>query len=334
MQMAFTNLSALFTIAAALGCSTSGGSEVLREFEAPQPGERVPDSFWAEAETATDKPGVRSVFWPVPFVVDADVHELEGERDRVRSIGIGVFNLGLVLLPTLPFYVGVEYGRFWKDGREEHSKFRWTPFWAWSENSPGSVVKLEASGVPLLWGDIEIDSPEDELELDIRHYLWSLGPVHLHLNKAVGDKHVVGTTVMPFYLAGLGYLVWTSNILDSEFGSVDAHGLLGGYLGYYRSEGLSPQSVLGERRATELLEPIDATDVLDEIEPDQVLSRFDANGNVPSTELWLGGILWSSFADTAPDGQEYDGRHGPLWTMFGYGTDEGEDAIILFWFKI
>lgn len=318
---------------AAVGCSSTKGDELLTSFEPPADGQSVPADFWTKAAAVENTTAGGGSVWLVPFWLGVDSTELNDAKDGVRKIDVALFNPGLTVLPLLPFYVDVDYGGWSKNGKSESAGFTWTPFWAWGHTSEGSSVQLSATGVPILWGGVKIHSQEDDIDLRIRHYLWSLGPLFVGLDKGLGNSRVKGYQFYPVYLAGLGGLIWSSMDLNSDFGTVTAHGLLGGNLGYYKSTGFAPNKALENQNMLEMVkEGEDIGKILEKGKKSELMKKTDENGLVPGTELWLGGILWSAFTDHDAAGAEVNGRHGPLWTMFGYGKEKGESTVILFWY--
>lgn len=318
----------LGVVVSTTGCTISDGEALLVTFEPTD--EPLSANFWAGAEKTTDATAHRTTTWLVPFVLNSSQVELEGDKDQVRYVNINGLNPGLTLLPMLPFYVTVDYGRWYQSGAVERRGFTWTPLWAWDSSSGDSQVRLEAGGWPLLWGNVLVDGPEDGIFIDIDHFLLTLGPLHMKLNMGRQGQHADGYMFYPAYAAGLGGILWASYSFDSSKGHETAHGPLMGYLGYLDTEGLTSDNLL---------------DLFGFVDQDKVKGLLDKQGDgddepkasnplIPGKTLVLGGILWSSFTEKDTNGVEMFGSHGPLWGMFGYGKKNGHDTIRLFWIPI
>lgn len=332
-MVAMRSFGVLGVLIVASGCSFDNAEKLGISVE-PPPGNEAPaaDQFEKlakeESKTASDV-GV----WLVPLWLDVESAQLPKSGDRIRYIDVSAFNLGLLSLPILPLWVTVDQTSVEKSGARSGTGFGWTPFWAWSEPTAGNDVELHGSGIPLLWGSVKIASHTDTVDIRIRHYLWSLGPAFLGLKKGVGDSVVDGYAFYPLLAGGLGGWLWTSSDFQSEFGSATSHGPLNGYLGYYRLEGFSPEEGIDLEASLEMdLDAEGFGELLESDEKSELMKRTNAEGLVEGVELWLGGIVWSAFTDTDTQGAEVNGRHGPLWTMFGYGKEKGESTIILFWY--
>ena len=311
---------------AGAGCSATDGEAMLVTFEpsdAP-----LADSFWAETEAVTDETARRTSVWLLPFYLDHNQVELEEGRDRVRYISISGLNPGLTLLPTLPFWVDVDYGRWTQNGDVERRGFTWTPLWMWDSAQGESEVKLDAVGFPLLWGNVEVDAAEDGIYLNLHHFILSLGPLWTDLKMGRDGRDNEGWIFHPVYAAGLGGLLWSSYSFEGAGGSETAHGPLNGWLGYSHSVG----------RSSDIFEGLIGVQQ-DEVEG--FLSKRDdpeedtaSNPLIPSKTLVLGGILWSDFTESDSRGEVLNSRKGPLWGMFGYGKKNGDPTINLLWIPI
>lgn len=313
------------TVLSTVGCTVSDGESLLVTFE-PQD-TALESSFWSQVDGLTDPTARRTAAWLLPFVLDHQQVELEGDdQERLRYVSLNGFNPGLTLLPTLPFWVTVDYGRWSRQGAVERRSFTWTPFWAWSDEIGESPVTLQASGFPLLYGHVLADAKEDGIYIDLHHFVLSLGPLYTSLRMGPQGKTSAGWLFYPLYAAGLGGLLWSSYSVAGAGGSETAHGPLNGYLGYMESVGRSADLFRG------LLNQSEVEDFLAKQDTEETESA--SNPLTPSSRLILGGILWSDSAETDKSGTEMFGRHGPLWGMFGYGKSNGKDTILLLWIPI
>lgn len=327
MRIAPSVLSIL-ALSLAVGCSSQKGEAILQTFE-PVDGP-LPDNFWAGAAATNRDDAHRTSLWPLPLVLDLKKVQLDQEKERVRYLSLSGVNPGLTILPTLPFYVTVDYGRWSKSGAIERRGLTWTPLWAWDYAEGESPVTLEAGGFPLIWGYAVVDAPEDGISLDIDHFLLTLGPLHADLSMGREDKKADGWVFFPAYAASLGGLLWTSYSFESSDGYEVAHGPLAGYLGYKRSEGLTTEAL------ADLFSFLDTGRITDAFLQEEEVETGPAPADPlrPSSMLLLGGTLWYSQAEKNSAGEELFGRHGPLWGMFGYGKKNGRDTLLLLWIPI
>lgn len=326
-------LASMVLFASVSGCSFSDNDPHPIDPVAPGPGEELPADAFTKLEGSEQTSVAEGSVWLVPFWVDTQVAELTASSDRIRYLDIKAGNLGLLTIPILPFYVEVDQASFDRSGVRSSSGFAWTPFYAWSKDTQGSDIVLRASGIPLLWGSVDIVSHSDTLDVRIRHFLWSLGPTYFGLKKGIGDSVIEGYEFLPLLAGGFGSWLWSSTDLRSDFGTVTAHGFLNGSVGYYASEGFSPSDALEIEDAISMAD--DGKDIgglFDSAAKTEAMKRTNAEGLVERTKLLLGGILWAAWTDSDPNGAEVNGRHGPLWSMFGYGTKQNEPTIILFWY--
>lgn len=326
-------LASMVLFASVFGCSFSDNDPHPIDPVAPGPGEELPPDAFSKLENSEHESVAEGSIWLLPLWIDTQTAELTASSDRIRYLDFQAGNLGLLTIPVLPFYVDVDQASFDRSGARSSSGFTWTPFYAWSKETQGSDVVLRASGIPLLWGSVGIASHSDTLDVRIRHFLWSLGPTYLGLKKGIGDSVIDGYAFFPLLAGGFGGWLWASTDLESDFGTVTAHGFLNGNFGYYASEGFSPSDALEIEDAIGLADDgKELGDLLESTEKTAAMKRTNAEGLVERTELWLGGLLWAAWTDSDPNGAEVHGRHGPLWSMFGYGTKQNESTIILFWY--
>lgn len=318
-----------------VGCAFEAKDEWIAEYPLPAAGEPIAAEFWDHAKNSKDPQGTDVSLWLLPMWADVDHREIENDPPRLSRTEYTMFNPGLALVPLLPFYIDAQVEERQQDGSWQGSGLTWTPFWAWSHSTEKAPAELRASGIPLLWGDVEVRSKTQPFEIRVRHYLWTLASMVCSIEVGQDGADLDGYVFFPLYLAGLGGYLWGSIELEGEAGSLSGHGPFGGDLGYYRRVGLVKNRITTQSAEAEA-EPIpfqlDLGTVVDESEDLDRMTRVDENGLVPSVERWLGGILWASWVDSDATGKEVDGRHGPLWTMFGYGTKNGESTVILFWY--
>jgi hypothetical protein len=326
-------LGVLVGLLGVVGCSFNNAAELAVPVTPPAADQALPADTFDKLAAAESQTVANGRAWLLPLWVDIQTAQLSNAADKVRYLDFSAFNLGLLTIPILPLWVGVDQISIDKAGARTHTGFGWTPLWAWSKETSGDDVLMSASGIPLLWGSVKISSRSDSLDLRIRHYLWSLGPTFIAVEKSVGDSIIDGYSFFPLLAGGLGGWLWASTDLRSDFGSVTAHGPLSGNLGYYKSEGFAPNEALDLENAIEMADDGEEIgNILAKTPKSELMKRTNAEGLVESTELWLGGILWAAWKDSDPNGAEVNGRHGPLWSMFGWGKEKGENTVILFWY--
>lgn len=310
-------LASLALLCASLGCARTEGNPALLAID---PQSAPPPEFWGSMKAGDGRTARSSSNWMLPLWAKDRQVALAEDGKAVTTRAWSAFNLGLGFTPLLPFYFAADEARFAQSGGVAHSSIAWTPLYA-TGSSEGTAT-IAASGVPLFYGRLQV--ARDDLNVDLHQVLWSIGPLWAHSSLNRSDARVVASQFTPLELLGFGRWLWLSETIEGSDGREVAHGPLCGGLGYLKSEGRRQPNPIDDELGAMLREARATTTAA---EPPE-------NGPISNSELWLGGILWCSLTDTSGSGQEVAGRHGPLWTMFGYGRKDGRNRILLFWIPI
>lgn len=310
-------------VLALCGCVRSDGPLALHSFD---PDDGPPDpAFWQRAaEVKAGEKARHASVWLLPFWSSDREVQLGADGNDVRSRGWSVFNLGLGLTPLLPLYFSIRDHRWDREGDGAHCSLTWTPLWATGSSEGDCGAMLDASGVPLFYGRLHIVAPDVGLTTDVWHYLWSIGPLMADSKLDRPGLTATSRVFVPLELIGFGTLLWTSRTTESAAGRMLQHGPIGGWLGYVESDGERVGNLIDDEVERVLHPDAEAPPPMPPV----------PGPYRPHLRLMLGGILWSGFYDTDESGAEVTGRHGPLWTMFGYGTKDGRSRVLVFWIPI
>ncbi|MCB9898379.1 MAG: hypothetical protein H6825_10280 [Planctomycetes bacterium] len=222
----------------------------------------------------------------------------------------------------LPLWWSTERALFLPDGRKARNDFAGSLFWTSShaDDWPDDVPRLESWGVPLLYaGFASRGGPQEET---MHSLLWVLGPMWQTYDGA-GPDATRGWAFDPLALGGLGGLLWRSCVLSTPVQDEVAHGPLFGYLGWW------------SRDRSWIVDPgDDGTRLLTRVRVgESSATAAAASRRDEHIFALLGGLLW--FDDAMREGGvPRDETHGPLFGMFGWGREEGEPVLRLFWFGI
>lgn len=305
-----------------VGCTTSRTPKVWENVDLPNGGQPIDDAVWeaadergmdeavvADGSTILYLPAISQKEW---FGV-APGHQTAVKSDY-SSIGLGVTYAYLPLQFSFSKYA-------YERGSAEPVgviRRRYHPFWSWVEveGNPGPELEVDAGGIPLLWESGSEkgwawyfdDLVRDRMvyrEFDFLTTLWWIGPGRYRAKDTVelrgGEQYITEQDfVFPLLLGRApGILLW-SHYKESadhpDFSSqTRGYGPLFGYPTYYQQTRENRQS-----------------------------------GEMTSFRTILGGLLWYD-ARRGPSGEAtVSEAHGPLWSLFGKGKVDGQDAIYLF----
>jgi hypothetical protein len=279
------------------GCAFDKSSTQFSAHQPPRIGEPLPAHYWDEVGPAAGKSGYSGSAWLLPFWVSGEFSTIAADAESTTSTNFAVVNPGFVALPWLPLWVSAQTQLDRKDGVRATSRMTWTPLSTSTEDAgwPADEPALRASGFPLLYSRICYGIAAGADQFDAHAILWSLGPAWGRVDLKDNDRFMNGWFFIPLSVAGLGAMVWSSGEIDTQDEELTVHGPLQGYLGYRSS--------------------------IDHIAGD-------------STRLLVAGALWFDSADAVDSDEALDTRHGPLWSMFGWGRSDGEPAIYVLWIPV
>ncbi|MBI1291791.1 hypothetical protein GC173_11190 [bacterium] len=336
-----------------VGCSVNDRTSLYEAVELPRHGEALPPEFWPayDASPRTSNKEKKSShasdqgadddtdlvkMWGVPipfnlFVKVADVKKSKRTgQDELSILSLRWHDLSVPgLLPSLPFIFNYRMSTY---GREKAEPIRALSIW-WNPFSTGIRSKgyqegkiARIGGFPLLFthlhipADIRGEKPEHNNNTRISGFLslHTLGPANLRLETV--KPHYRDSTyslvrlTTPLLLGGvLGPTLWSSfDLRDKNPVSpgkrksfeISGHGPLFGMAGY-----------MGWRKVTETMG--------DGAKP----ARFTR----VNARILLFGLLWNDYNKRdEKTGKLLKSRHGPLWTMFGWGSEKGWFRVRLF----
>jgi hypothetical protein len=329
------------------GCAGKIRSTYFKSNPVPYDGKELPDGFWKDLQThdAATIPAGKAPpperasdrnFWVLPLQLNLRSVTVSQDRKHVNVDQL-VWNdlLSPVILTSLPLrlkYRGYSY----KEGSNLPTGFReftWSPFLV-EDRMIGDVdkkLRIKGGGLPLLGtkihasneGNAEVNYA-DAFDLRALASLWTLGPAYakIEMQQMIDDKPTTVTAygAAPLLLAGApGLMLWTDyKVRDGRGGYATAHGPALGSLGYFAAKNM-------DRAITEIVkDEVTGNETTKVIPPDPNVRRF-----------LLGGLLWHSYVKRDRETQALDkSRHGPLWTMFGWGHKDGRFNVRLFFLRI
>ena len=304
MRLASLSVRAAAALLAAVvaGCHIGDGPVVLRDFRRSAPGESASDEFWADAASWAEdsKSPEASSFdvklWLLPTWVSGRTVSLGPRAESVSETRLQFFDLGVIFVPLLPFWLHADTQLEQRSGEQAHNVLTWSPLWATTrtEGWPSDVRRASAWGLPLIYGQIEYGREGEAPAFEIHNLLWTLGPSWARIALPDEEPNAQGWVFCPLLLAGPGAWVWTSAHLQTPEADATVHGPFNGWLGYRSVD-----------------------------EPERQVFRRHV----------LAGALWYDVEQSAGD-VVTDARHGPLWGAFGWGRRDGEPALYLLWFPI
>jgi hypothetical protein len=298
----------------AASCTTRGGHPQLAALDAPRPGENLPEEEWTLQEGRKSAGSMSTLLWVVPNIATLKSWRFDKEAQNAEYMKVNYFDLGILSAFIAPWYVSADVRAYNRQaGEVGRSGFTWTPLWASTRRGPGErVPKLRASGVPILWSDVDLEGEREKVNIDT--YIWTAGPSIIRGSVDMAKSEMAedgshapsakGWAVLPVTAFGLpGLLAWTSlNVEVTDGTGMTLHGPVFGTLGYYRR---TSREAYGE----------------------------DSEARRTVTNLaW--GILWHRSALRRGDRAVVDSRNGILWGMLGWGHRNGAKRLRLLWLPI
>lgn len=310
-------LAAALIAATALGaasCTTRGGHPQLAALDPPRPGQNLPEEEWKLQEGRKSSGAMSSLVWMVPNMATLKSWRFDAASQNAEYMKVNYFDFGILSAFIAPFYASADVRAYSREGGEVgRSGFTWTPLWASTKRGPKDrVPELSASGIPLLWSDIDLEGEREKVNIDT--YIWTAGPSIVRGSVDMSKSEMAeegaeaisakGWAVVPVTAFGLpGLLAWASlNVEVTDGTGLTMHGPIFGTLGYYRRTG---REAYGE-----------------DVEARRTVTNL----------VW--GILWHRSALRRGDGEVVDSRNGILWGMFGWGHKNGAKRLRFLWLPI
>lgn len=319
------------------GCVTLVGTPAFDDVELPRPGSPISDGVWNAADQAKrtglkDRPSwsiweaiatslfgghqnggeksewrrERSLYWRLPQVRRHHVFAVLDENQKALSHYLSCVDLGVPLLCHLPLVIAVSDDSYDR-GRTRpvrSQRFCWTPLWTYAtrNGADGGAfdTRFHAFGLPLLFSKVDVESQHIGLALRFLTSFWSLGPTSIRVEAGTPDTRTETASVFcPAFLGGLlGMMLWTDFHQVNPEAEAWGHGPLSGHAGWYEKRTTSPD------RETDLL------------------------------RLVLAGILWLDRSHRNADNEATESRHGPLWSMIGWGRADGRPTVRVLWVPV
>lgn len=321
-------LAALVALTAPLllaSCVSRFQSEPLRNVEISYKGGPLPKQVWeesekklaAEKEKKASEPAGKlykgsSTSWILPGVFQ--YRQLLAQPDEANTHRGQWIDVLSPLFLSLPLCINYQEHYYAPNSPEPLGSrtVYWTPIWANSikEGTVDRGREFEASGVPLLWSTFRVRDNNRPWQVSGFTSLWSFGPMSL---RGKGPQ-LDGYFTAPVLLGGLiGSALWSDSRIhmrgkgeNAGTGRLEWHGPLMGFLGY--------QSY----RGPEDFDPEEGT----------------TSSVMRSRRLVLGGLAWYDASRSDEKGNVVDATHGPIWSMFGWGTKNGKNITKVFWIPV
>ncbi len=305
----------------------SNRPQVLEDVPIPNGG-KMSERVW---DAADDQPESRpvsysnSTMWLLPLNFSTRQFTVQSDRETAHYRNVTWNDLGPMIF-TLPLRIRVaDY--IYKRGTERPVASRgvvMTPFWVqkFDKGDFGDDKEFYGFGVPLLFATLGLKDGET-LNTKFFSSLWSLGPFMFKMENTVGRTYQKQYLAAPLLFGSWGGLLWIDidflREIDGDTNQrIVAHGPLLGLLGFWYQK-------------SDKIYVTSAEDVAND--------RAEEEGEVKivgeeAQRLILGGLLWQDSMDWDANDELTDARHGPLWTMFGWGKKDGRNTLRLFWIPI
>lgn len=327
------------------GCMDVYRSGSLQEMDISYGGEQPPGFWEAVPETPAGQEvqlAHKKFTWLLPYSMYLNQMRSTsgGEGVVTDQIAWNDLTLPIFTLPLRVYYARTYYDKGSSTPAGKVGFYAW-PLYAnsFERGDVPSNYTFDADGIPLLFSRLSIQFPPN-VRFFAWNSAWSLGPAFLSIKSTKNKEDLSVKVFVPLLLLGTpGLLLWSDFYAKQEDTTAIVHGPLFGMLGYANLT--FPKFEMVEMNEEEVAKArarakTNGSRYIDMMERDEsegpTMHRVLAG--TTSYHHLVGGALWMDKSSRDREGNLESAKYGPLWSAFGWQTEEGRFGLRFLWIPI